>query len=415
MSESELAEFKWTVEDYIQYGRENALDQRWVKELENASAKVHISRLEALKLQTRQSAEKLYGKQALLIDDHLRKTYEGSYYRTAFEVQKGVGIGWDMAGLDERRVHKVLSKPWTTDGQTFSDRIWEQRDRLVDTVHTQLTQNLIRGLPPDKAIRDLAKAFNTSKSNAGRLIMTESAFFASAGQRDAYDELGVEEYQILATLDGVTCALCGSLDGVRLSRGEFEEGTTAPPFHPWCRCTTAPWFEGDEDGERLARNAEGEWETIPAGMSYAEWQDRYVDVSLLTRRVNSDNIFSMRVERFNKIKIGFEKKGGIIASSNEIDKHLIKNNAMAATLNENTILIRSNRIPTAATMFEELIHTTQYATGRATGANWLDMEIEAKEKLIQNKRAYEITDKEHKINLDQLECLLRKKEADNNV
>jgi len=117
--------------------------------------------------------------------------------------------------------------------------------------------------------------------------------------------LGVEEYQILATLDGVTCALCGSLDGVRLSRGEFEEGTTAPPFHPWCRCTTAPWFEGDEDGERLARNAEGEWETIPAGMSYAEWQDRYVD------KDGERGIINSPIERKHPLKIefGFKKLG----------------------------------------------------------------------------------------------------------
>ena len=53
---SELEEFKWTVEDYIKAGRENALDQRWMKQLENASAKYHISYLSAMKLQIQQHA-----------------------------------------------------------------------------------------------------------------------------------------------------------------------------------------------------------------------------------------------------------------------------------------------------------------------------------------------------------------------
>ncbi|HBH0589663.1 TPA: phage head morphogenesis protein, partial [Clostridioides difficile] len=56
----ELEEFKWSVEEYIKYGKENAINQKWMKELENASARVHITRLEALKLQIQQQVEVLY-------------------------------------------------------------------------------------------------------------------------------------------------------------------------------------------------------------------------------------------------------------------------------------------------------------------------------------------------------------------
>lgn len=36
----ELKEFKWSVEEYIKKGRENAIDKRWMKERENAGIKV---------------------------------------------------------------------------------------------------------------------------------------------------------------------------------------------------------------------------------------------------------------------------------------------------------------------------------------------------------------------------------------
>ena len=49
LTTKELAEFKWDVKEYIKYGEQNALNQLWMKELENASARFHISRLEALK------------------------------------------------------------------------------------------------------------------------------------------------------------------------------------------------------------------------------------------------------------------------------------------------------------------------------------------------------------------------------
>ena len=59
LKKDELDEFHWSVEQYIKAGEENAVDQRWLKELENASARHHISYLEAMKLQTQQHAELL--------------------------------------------------------------------------------------------------------------------------------------------------------------------------------------------------------------------------------------------------------------------------------------------------------------------------------------------------------------------
>ena len=61
LNTKELKEFRWDVEEYIKYGRENAVDQLWMKELENASARFHISRLEALKIRTQNAAEMAFG------------------------------------------------------------------------------------------------------------------------------------------------------------------------------------------------------------------------------------------------------------------------------------------------------------------------------------------------------------------
>ena len=44
----------------------------WVKQLENASARFHISRLEGLKLQTQQSLEVMFGNQLDSIDGTMR-------------------------------------------------------------------------------------------------------------------------------------------------------------------------------------------------------------------------------------------------------------------------------------------------------------------------------------------------------
>ncbi|MDY6680375.1 minor capsid protein [Clostridioides difficile] len=272
----ELEEFKWSVEEYIKYGKENAINQKWMKELENASARVHITRLEALKLQIQQQVEVLYGNELDGIDKLMRDIYTSGYYHTAFNVQQGVNVGWSLMSLDTNRINKVISKPWTSDGLNFSERIWgKHRPALVNELHTKLTQSIIRGENPKKLVNDFAKRFKVSKSQAKNLIMTESAFFASASRKDCFNDLDVEKYEIIATLDLRTSNICRELDGKVFDMKDYQVGITAPPFHCRCRTTTAPWFE-DEEGYRAAKGEDGKTYYVPSSMKYNEWYEKYV-------------------------------------------------------------------------------------------------------------------------------------------
>lgn len=275
LREKELEEFQWTVEEYIEKGKTLKYSDEWMTELENASARVHIRRLEALEIQLKQTVEELYQRQYEELSERLKAIYEEGYYHTAFEVQKGFNVGWSIPALDSNRVEKVVSKPWTSDGINFSDRIWKAKDDLINILHTELTQSIIMGKAPDQAIAKIAKKFNTSKTRAGRLIMTESAFFASVSQKDCFNELGVEEYKVCATLDLRTSEICRDMDGKVFKMSDYEPGITAPPFHCWCRTTTIPYFE-DNVGERIARSSDGKSYYVPNNMTYREWYEKYV-------------------------------------------------------------------------------------------------------------------------------------------
>lgn len=278
LTSKELEEFKWDINQYIQYGQENAINGMWVKQLENASARYHISRLEALKIHTQQSLEVMFGNQLDSIDSAMREIYTSGYYHTAFEIQKGVGVGWDFATLDDKTISKVINKPWAADGKNFSQRIWGNRQKLVNELNTELTRNIILGQDPQKAIDAIARKMNTSKSNAGRLVMTEEAFFSSAAQRDCFTELDVEQFEVVATLDSHTSDICQDMDGKHFLMSQWEVGTTAPPFHVRCRSTTIPYFDDDFDiGERAARDADGKTYYVPANMKYKDWEKAFVD------------------------------------------------------------------------------------------------------------------------------------------
>ena len=341
LSGSELEEFKWDVHDYIKYGKENAVSGQWVKQLENASAKFHISKYEALKIQTQQSFESLFAKQKGITSDTMVEVYKSGYYHTAFEIQKGVGVGWDISGIDQNQVEKVLAKPWAVDGKNFSERIWSNKEKLISEVHNELTRNIITGADPQKAIDSIAKKMNTSKYNAGRLVMTEEAYFSSAAQKDCFDDLGVEEYEVVATLDSHTSDICRSMDGKHFPMSEYKAGVTAPPFHVFCRSTTCPWFDEDfgEVGERAARGEDGKTYYVPADMTYGEWKKTFVE--------GGDKSGLKKVDKIEKDGIIKENSQGSVKTelhslgTIDIDKY---KNVTDKRILTNEVIITDNRI-----------------------------------------------------------------------
>lgn len=276
LKKNELEELQWDVSEYIKRGRENAVSQEWLKELENASAKFHISRLEALKLRTQNAAEQAFAVEQNKLTECLTDTWKQDYYHTAYEMQKGFQVGFDVAQVDNRRINKLLDKPWTADQMTFSDRIWKSKAQLLDSVSTELTQMCILGKAPDEAINNIAKRMHVAKSQAGRLVMTENAYFGSDAQKQCYKDLDVEQYQIVATLDSRTSDICRQLDGKVFDMKDYEPGVTAPPFHVYCRTCTVPYFaDNDDNGMRAARDENGKTYYVPANTTYAEWEKAF--------------------------------------------------------------------------------------------------------------------------------------------
>lgn len=276
LTAGELKEFKWSLDEYIEYAKKSETNLLWQKQLQNASTRVHISRLDTLRIQIQNEIEKLYDRQLKGMTEVAETIYEDNYYHTAYELQKGNNVAWKLKGLDNKAIVKVLSKPWT-DGSTFSEKIWENKQNLIETISTGLVQNFIRGNSSDELIKTVSKKFNTDLNKAGRLIMTESAFFASESQKDCFNDLGVQKYKVLGTLDSATCSECGSYDLQEFDMKDYEQGITAPPFHPWCRCTTIPSFEDEfEFGERAARDTDGNTYYVPKNISYNEWKEKYV-------------------------------------------------------------------------------------------------------------------------------------------
>ena len=195
-----------------------------------------------------------------------------------------------------------------------------------NTAAYQVSETATVESSPEKTIRAIQNQMHTSKSNAQRLVLTESAYFTTRAQADSYDELGVELYEVNATLDKRTCDFCGSFDGKKFLVAEMEVGVNAPPFHPRCRCTTYPYDE-DSDvfgvGTRAARDENGKTVTVPGDMTFEEWKKKFV---CDTRAKYKDNEGVFNTYDFRRGNVDVIKPHNLMKeiNSSEIGKELLE-------------------------------------------------------------------------------------------
>lgn len=277
LTSNELAEFRWTVEEYIEKAKENEITKAWSKELENASLRYRISRLEAMKVMMQNHAELLMGHEIDSISKLMGDIYTEGYYKTRHILDTGLGIGYTFAALDTRTIEKVLSKPWVADGRNFSERIWGvHRPQLINDLHKGLTQAVIRGNSSDKLIDEIAKKYKVAKYRAENLVLTERAYFSSLSEQECYRDLDVEYQEFSATLDLRTSDICREMDGKVFKTSEIEIGVNAPPLHCRCRSVMVPYFDGNK-GTRAARNKDGDHILVDANMTYDEWFEKFIN------------------------------------------------------------------------------------------------------------------------------------------
>lgn len=287
LTKGELAGYRMDLEEFRHRSQlAGLLTEQMEKELDNASRAVRVSRLQATKDSLRREMQLFYGKYDQDLSDHLQKQFSDTY--AAVISQLGLRPVLKLPGIDAdlSRMDAVIRKPWAVDGLTFSQRLWKDQNLVVNTLHQTLTRQVALSLPPDEAVKALVIAFpeKSMRSAIGRLVMTESNAIATAGNREAYKATGVKQYEIVATLDSHTSAICQEMDGKRFPISKMEVGVTAPPFHPWCRTTTAPYdpdFEGilppekraarDEDGKTYLTEARTYKEWVAEGNSQSGW------------------------------------------------------------------------------------------------------------------------------------------------
>lgn len=157
-------------------------------------------------------------------------------YREELERQAGI-LGNSVPPDMTQRVEALIDADFY--GATFSERIWGANGKYA-TINKEVMKTLgnIVGQQSDyrREVKKLRETFGASKSDAYRLVRTETRRMNSMAQMDSYKQNGFTHYIYVA--EPGACLLCAALDQTAIPVDEAVMGDNYPTKHANCRCST---------------------------------------------------------------------------------------------------------------------------------------------------------------------------------
>ena len=160
-------------------------------------------------------------------EEELTKAFIDLYYK--FDNEASIDLGVSFNAINENLIRETIKTKWS--GLSFSERIWEHRRRLAFAIKEELTKGLTRGDSLQDMSRIIADKFNTSYSNAIRLVRTESCWVMNEATVNNYKDNEIQQYEIMAFLDSKTSKICRQMDGEVINVKDAIAGVNMPPFH----------------------------------------------------------------------------------------------------------------------------------------------------------------------------------------
>ena len=188
-----------------------------------------------LQAQLRAELQKLGDRQIVL----LSKNFELHF----FEIYYSFGIPGEQAfsTIDKAGATQLINQIWCADGKSWSQRIWNNTERLLETLNEGLVECVVTGKKVSEMKNILQERFGVSYGRADALVRTEMAHIQTQAATQRYKDYGLQEVEIWADEDERRCEICGDLHEKR-----YPIGAQVPiPAHPRCRCCVIPVVEID--------------------------------------------------------------------------------------------------------------------------------------------------------------------------
>lgn len=323
-----------------------------------------LNRLQGLHYSTQMKLLELGAIEQKELEKHLEKTY-GKHYKNMLQE---LGIGNQFLSISDELMKDTIFAKWVN-GENFSDRIWKNKEGLLNHLQTIYRDGLARGDNYAKLSKAIMERFDVGANDARRLVWTEASFVMNQSHTHAYINADVEEYEISAIMDNKTSPICREMDGKVFRFDEMEVGLNFPPFHPYCR-TTFIGFMGQTNRGQFSSTKEAYKSVRYSGIDrdFAKQIDeRYLDLAntypIGTENMTLRSLQKPRVFGLYQNQI-INDRNGILEFRNEIvlsNAHM-KSYDMSKNKHTNDARIRGSKNTSAlSTVDHEYAHAIDNA------------------------------------------------------
>lgn len=224
-------------------------------------------------------------KEQITFRQGLSNIYTDQFLRQVYDLGQSITVKANFNRLNPALIQKTLDYPWS--GAMFSDRLWQDKERLGRNLRVGLTQSMILGEGIPQITDRINKGIDTARYNAERVARTETKRVTYCAHDDVYKDTGVEElrYRCANGGDSRTCQYCRADNGKVFKRG--EEPTL--PRHPNCRCVYIPvvsdTFEDNELNELTG--------SVRGAENYEKWreaEDKKQEEVKIVEKVNTKTV-----------------------------------------------------------------------------------------------------------------------------
>lgn len=191
-----------------------------------------LNRLEGLQQSVVMHQLKIGAVNETVITEYLNKQAQRCVAATA----KAMGFGTEFYFESADIIKNIVGVQWCG-GKNYSERIWENTNKLAYYLTTDISQGFARGENYQKLTKQLRDKFlNVNAKDAYRLIYTEGTYVMAESTMQPFSQ-DFEKYKISTVSDGKVCPLCADISHKVFYIKDRAAGVNFPPFHPWCRCT----------------------------------------------------------------------------------------------------------------------------------------------------------------------------------
>ena len=235
LSGREYSTWRKSIEKYMAEASGAAKDSKAMLELNTLAMKSRISQKERLLANIYQSMIDLAGDSNARLETLLGDMLKVNYYESCFAIQRGIGMGFNLAALAKR----------------------------------EITLGFIQGSSVQKMAKAIDDVMDKGRYSAERLVRTECKYFANQGELMGYKENGIKRYRFIGGTEGGGSCTCAELNGQVFNVEDAVAGINYPPIHPNCLCIVVADFDKGMFNRKI--------DTTPLAenIKFQEWRRKY--------------------------------------------------------------------------------------------------------------------------------------------